>query len=754
MMCATGRCMLRLGLRRASCWTRSPGTTGRRGSSGSRCSARPRGGYLVSADLRRENERLALSAPLMLVAGGFVFTADRVARLADGGLFPWISVWRASGDLSLPAGKAQEWLGEVLSLPAVPRLELPPDLAYEETAAVPRPRLLVRAAKTHYGEERLGCHLSFDYDGAIVPATQPGRGVFQPDRRRLVLRDPVAERTHAERLPRLGIRRPPEYVASAIGARLVIAPGRLSRAVAALLAEGWQVEAEGKLYRQRRRLPARGRHRHRLVRAARRGRLRRPTRRRCPSCWPPCAAARTSCGSATAPSACCPRSGCSKYGLLAGLGTAERADLRFTPQRRPACSTRLLAAQPEVDAATRPSRGPARSCAASRASRRPTRPPGFDGHAARLPARGPRLARTSSQRFGFGGCLADDMGLGKTVQVLALLESRRELPPRRPTSGRPVAGRRAALAGLQLEAGGRALHARSCACSTTPAPGRHRAGEHFADYDLVLTTYGTLRRDVAAPRRDSTSTTSSSTRPRRSRTPTAESAKAARLLRGRPPPGPQRHADREPPRRAVDPLRVPQPRHARARASVFQDAAPAAAQPRRGHARSCWPGRCGRSSSAAPRSRSRTDLPAQDRADALLRAGGRRSGKLYDELRDHYRAVAARPRSSATGWPRSKIQVLEALLRLRQAACHPGLIDTKRAGEPSAKLDVLLPQLAEVVEEGHKALVFSQFTSFLAIVRDRLDAAKASSTSTSTARRATAQRGSSASRPTPTARCS
>src|SRR5262249_10445694 len=31
------------------------------------------------------------------------------------------------------------------------------------------------------------------------------------------------------------------------------------------------------------------------------------------------------------------------------------------------------------------------------------------------------------QRFGFGGCLADDMGLGKTVQVLALLESRREL---------------------------------------------------------------------------------------------------------------------------------------------------------------------------------------------------------------------------------------------------------------------------------------------------------------------------------------
>src|ERR1700730_302165 len=41
--------------------------------------------------------------------------------------------------------------------------------------------------------------------------------------------------------------------------------------------------------------------------------------------------------------------------------------------------------------------------------------------------------------------------------------------------------------------------------------------------------------------------------------------------------------------------------------------------------------------------------------------------------------------------------------------------------EPSTKLDVLLPRLTEVIEQGHKALVFSQFTTFLGIVRDRLD---------------------------------
>src|SRR5207237_6379176 len=71
--------------------------------------------------------------------------------------------------------------------------------------------------------------------------------------------------------------------------------------------------------------------------------------------------------------------------------------------------------------------------------------------------------------------------------------------------------------------------------------------------------------------------------------------------------------------------------------------------------------------------------------------------KLYDELREHYRN-ALLGRVESQGIKKSKIQILEALLRLRQAACHPGLIDkAKRSGDPSAKLDSLLPQLREVV---------------------------------------------------------
>ncbi len=94
--------------------------------------------------------------------------------------------------------------------------------------------------------------------------------------------------------------------------------------------------------------------------------------------------------------------------------------------------------------------------------------------------------------------------------------------------------------------------------------------------------------------------------------------------------------------------------------------------------------------------------------------------KLYNELRDYYRLRLSKT-IEEKGLAKSKIHVLEALLRLRQAACHPGLLDKAKTLENSAKLNTLLEQLDEVISEGHKALVFSQFTSLLAIVREHLD---------------------------------
>jgi superfamily II DNA or RNA helicase len=77
------------------------------------------------------------------------------------------------------------------------------------------------------------------------------------------------------------------------------------------------------------------------------------------------------------------------------------------------------------------------------------------------------------------------------------------------------------------------------------------------------------------------------------------------------------------------------------------------------------------------------------------------------------------------GLARSHIVVLEALLKLRQVCCDPALVKLARAGrvEESAKLDLLLDMLPELLEEGRRVLLFSQFTGMLAIIAAALDKA-------------------------------
>jgi hypothetical protein len=53
--------------------------------------------------------------------------------------------------------------------------------------------------------------LSFEYDGHVVPARSPARSVFEPDKRRLLLRDPAAERSFGARLEVVGFHRRTDY---------------------------------------------------------------------------------------------------------------------------------------------------------------------------------------------------------------------------------------------------------------------------------------------------------------------------------------------------------------------------------------------------------------------------------------------------------------------------------------------------------------------------------------------------------------
>jgi superfamily II DNA or RNA helicase len=70
-----------------------------------------------------------------------------------------------------------------------------------------------------------------------------------------------------------------------------------------------------------------------------------------------------------------------------------------------------------------------------------------------------------------------------------------------------------------------------------------------------------------------------------------------------------------------------------------------------------------------------------------------------------------------------RFEILKSLTLLRQLALDPALVDEDHDTVGSAKLDRLIDDLGQVIAEGHRALVFSQFTRFLARVRDRLDAA-------------------------------
>jgi hypothetical protein len=103
--------------------------------------------------------------------------------------------------------------------------------------------------------------------------------------------------------------------------------------------------------------------------------------------------------------------------------------------------------------------------------------------------------------------------------------------------------------------------------------------------------------------------------------------------------------------------------------------------------------------------------------------GGQRD--LYESLRI---AMDKRVQEllAGKGLNKSRIEILDALLKLRQACCDPRLVKLPAAKtvQESAKLTRLLEMLEELIDEGRKVLIFSQFTSMLDLIEISLKAAK------------------------------
>lgn len=323
-------------------------------------------------------------------------------------------------------------------------------------------------------------------------------------------------------------------------------------------------------------------------------------------------------------------------------------------------------------------------------------------------------------RHRLGGVLADDMGLGKTAQALALIQHAVEVP-RPAEAGSPflVVAPTSVASNWAREAARFTPGLRVASVTATEGAGRPTVAEVAAAADVVITTYAVLRLDADAFGAlewgglvlDEAQFV---------KNPATKAHEAARGIRA-----PFRLAVTGTPvenhlgelwaiMNLVAPGLFPSRRafDERYRRPIEEDGN---AERRELLRRRIRPLMLRRTKEAvAP------ELPAKQE-QVLTVALTPRHRRLYD-------ATLQRERQKLLDLldddlDRQRFIVYRSLTLLRMLALDASLIDERHDGIPSAKLDALFEQLDDVLAEGHRALVFSQFTSFLGRVAGRLDAA-------------------------------
>ncbi|MBM4010221.1 MAG: helicase SNF2 [Planctomycetes bacterium] len=677
--------------------------------------------------LVRGSQRKRVDEPRAVLRAGLVVFADRIARLvpqldAVATSCGWMEQFERRGPIEVAATQVDGLIERMAHLADVPRLVLPAWTGWRIESAPPRPKLVLDDSpavaldepagggrKRQSPRVQLAGRVWFDYQGIPIAADDPSGGAADADRRVFVRRDRAAERAALALLPRHGVTAARGQSLDGVAAahHVEVPRNRLDASVSQLAAAGWAVEVAGRRYRPAgsvawnvtsgidwfelsaeidfggitAELPA-------LLEALARGDR----------------AVQLPDGSI----GILPDTFTQQLEPLAALSQKHDGKLRYG-RIQMALLDALLASQPQsrVDEAFERLR---EQLAAGEQPEAEPEPAGFQGTLRHYQREGLGWL-VFLEKLGLGGCLADDMGLGKTIQVLALLARRRAEAEAAGIPHRPalvIVPR--SLVFNWIDEARRFTPGLRIANHT--GTGRTDVTGTLTDWDIVITTYGTLRRDIVTHREtefdyvilDEAQSIKNAA---------SQAAKACRLLKAR-------H------RLAL--TGTPVENHIGELWSIFEFLNPGQL------------GSAGRLRKFLADGRGSTEIVARAVRPYLLRRTkaqvlsdlpekteqtlfvelGETQRKAYDELREHYRAELG-GRIGRMGIGRSRIAVLEALLRLRQTACHAGLVDHARVDESCAKLDTLLEQLAEVLDEGHKALVFSQFTSFLSILRRRLD---------------------------------
>jgi non-specific serine/threonine protein kinase len=316
-------------------------------------------------------------------------------------------------------------------------------------------------------------------------------------------------------------------------------------------------------------------------------------------------------------------------------------------------------------------------------------------------------------QYGFGGCLADDMGLGKTIEVLALLQSLKE----QGKAGAPslLVVPKSLIANWQRESerftpGLRILEFMGNFRKKDPAL--------FAQYDIILTTYGTMLRDVELLR-DYRFNYVILDESQAIKNPLAQSSKAARLL----------NADHR-----LVMTGTPVENNTFELWSQFAFLNPGLLGSveyfKREFAKPIESG-TGEDTTRLlrrlvypfilRRTKEQVAPELPPRSERILYTDFEPAQrKLYTHTREHYRGILL-GMIDKEGIDDVRMKILEGLLRLRQICIHPALVEPTYRGD-SAKFELLLETLETLHGEGHKALVFSQFVQSLHLLRKELDA--------------------------------
>lgn len=317
--------------------------------------------------------------------------------------------------------------------------------------------------------------------------------------------------------------------------------------------------------------------------------------------------------------------------------------------------------------------------------------------------------------YGFGGCLADDMGLGKTIEALVFLHSLKECGHTERASLLVLP--RSLLVNWQREA---ARFTPDLVVHLHFGSDRSANIADFDHYDLVLTTYGTMLRDIELLRKynfhyvilDESQAI---------KNPLAKTSKAARLLNshhrlvltGTPVEnstfelwsqfaflnpgllGNLEYFKQE--------FGNPIERNGDEGASEFLR-------------KMVFPFILRRTKEqVAPELPPRTVRVVYSDMEPAQR-------NFYNKTRDYYRAMLMGI-IEEKGMDNARMKVLEGLLRLRQISNHPKLVNEGFRGD-SSKFQLLVETLETLQAEGHKSLVFSQFVQMLKLVRTEMDARK------------------------------